>query len=65
MEYDATTVFLMIGCFLFGYFIDNFVQILIGSKPLTSEEYAELEIKKSEASKKDIERRIEALKSKR
>ena len=65
MEFDAITIFLMIGCFLLGYFIDNLMQVLIGSKALTSEEYAELERKKTEASKKDIERRVEALKSKK
>lgn len=65
MEFDAATIFLMLGCFLLGYFIDNLMQILIGSKALTSEEYAELERKKTEASKKDIERRVEALKSKK
>ncbi|RJU90933.1 MAG: hypothetical protein DWC01_04400 [Candidatus Poseidoniales archaeon] len=65
MEFDAITIFLMLGCFLLGYFIDNLMQVLIGSKALTSEEYAELERKKTEASKKDIERRVEALKSKK
>ncbi len=65
MEFDAATIFLMLGCFLLGYFIDNLMQVLIGSKALTSEEYAELERKKTEASKKDIERRVEALKSKK
>ena len=65
MEFDAITIFLMLSCFLLGYFIDNLMQVLIGSKALTSEEYAELERKKTEASKKDIERRVEALKSKK
>ena len=60
MEIDAATIFLMIGCFLLGYFIDNLMQLLIGSKRLTNDEYAEIERNKIEASKKDIERRIEA-----
>jgi hypothetical protein len=65
MEFDASTIFLMIGCFLLGYFIDNLMQLLIGSKPLTSDEYAEIERKKEAASKKDIARRIEAINNKK
>ena len=52
MELDAVTIFLMIGCFLLGYFIDNLMQLLIGSKPLTDDEYAEIERNKVEASQK-------------
>ena len=65
MEFDAATIFLMLGCFLLGYFIDNLMQLLIGSKPLTSEEYAVLERNKVEASKQDIERRLGVSKSKK
>jgi hypothetical protein len=46
MEFAAVTIFLMLGCFLLGYFIDNLTQLLIGSKPLTSEEYAVLNVTK-------------------
>ena len=60
MEFDATTVFVMLGCFIIGYSMDNLMQLLLGSKLLTSDEYAEIERQKSEASKKDIERRLEA-----
>ena len=65
MEFDAATIFLMLGCFLLGYFIDNLMQLLIGSKPLTSEEYAVSERNKVEASKQDIERRLGLSKSKK
>jgi hypothetical protein len=65
MEFDAATIFLMIGCFLLGYFIDNLMQLLIGSKPLTNDEYAEIERNKVEASKKDIARRLEAMNTKK
>jgi hypothetical protein len=65
MEFDAATIFLMLGCFLLDYFIDNLIQLLIGSEPLTSEEYAVLERNKVEASKKDIERRLGVPKSKK
>ena len=65
MEFDAATIFLMLGCFLLGYFIDNLMQLLIGSKPLTSEEYAVSERNKVEASKQDIERRLGMSKSKK
>jgi hypothetical protein len=65
MEFDAATIFLMLGCFLLGYFIDNLMQLLIGSKPLTSEEYAVSERNKVEASKQDIERRLGVSKSKK
>ena len=65
MEFDAITLFLMLGCFLLGYFIDNLMQLLIGSKQLTSEEYAEMERKKVDASRKDIERRLDALDTKK
>ena len=65
MEFDAATIFLMLGCFLLGYFIDNLMQLLIGSKPLTSAEYAVSERNKVEASKQDIERRLGVSKSKK
>ena len=65
MVFDAVTLFLMLGCFLLGYFIDNLMQLLIGSKQLTSEEYAEMERKKVDASRKDIERRLDALYTKK
>ena len=65
MEFDAATIFLMLGCFLLGYFIDHLMQLLMGSKPLTSEEYAVLERSKVEASKQDIERRLGMSKSKK
>ena len=65
MVLDAATIFLMIGCFLLGYFIDNLMQLLIGSKPLTNDEYSEIERNKVEASKKDIARRLEAMNTKK
>jgi len=65
MEFGAATIFLMLGCFLLGYFMDNLMQLLIGSKQLTSDEYAEIERNKVEASKKDIARTLDALNTKK
>lgn len=51
----------MLGSFICGYFINDFLQLILGSRELTDEEYHKMEIEKSEASKKEIERRLELL----
>ena len=61
MEFGVATIFLMLACFLLGYFIDNLMQLLIGSKQLTGDEYDEIERNKIEASKRDIARTLDAL----
>ena len=51
----------MLGSFVCGYFMNDFLQLILGSRELTDEEYHKMEIEKSEASKKEIERRLELL----
>ena len=61
---DAQTIFLMLGSFICGYFMNDFLQLLLGTRALTDEEYHKMELEKSEASRMEIERRMELLKKK-
>ena len=41
--------------------MNDFLQLILGSRELTDEEYHKMELEKSEASRKEIDRRVELL----
>ena len=61
---EAQTIFLMLGSFICGYFMNDFLQLILGTRELTDDEYHKMELEKSEASRKEIERRVELLQKK-
>ena len=61
---EPQTIFLMLGSFICGYFMNDFLQLILGTRELTDEEYHKMESEKSEASRKEIERRVELLQKK-
>ena len=44
--------------------MNDFLQLILGSRELTDEEYHKMELEKSEASRKEIDRRVELLQNK-